>query len=334
ILGYAPDGFDRFDQWNAIVHPEDLPGCQAVWDTEPMTWALEYRVRRGDGSWAWIQDRGRRTSPSDGDPTPGVFSILTDVTERHGLEERLRQLDRLEVAGDLAAGLAHHFNNLLTGVVGYVQLVREATPPGDLQRDLDTALEVANRAAQLTRQMLAFGRREMLVPELLDAGEAIVRFAPTLAAMLPPEVVVVTSREQGDGRVRIERRLLEQILTNMAVNAVEAMPGGGRLSVATSVVAREAASLADGVELVPGRYARIEVADNGIGMDSATAARVFEPFFTTKGPASGIGLSLSAVYGVVRQLGGTIEVRTQPGVGTTFVIDLPLVDEASSTTTA
>jgi PAS domain S-box-containing protein len=325
ILGYAPDDFDRFDQWNAIVHPGDLPACRAVWDAEPATWVLEYRVRRADGSWAWIQDRGRRTSPSGGS-TSGVFSILTDVTERHELEERRRRLDRLEVAGDLAAGLAHHFNNLLTSVVGYVQLVREATPPGDLQRDLDTALEAANRAAQLTRQMLAFGRREMLVPELLDPGEAIERFVPALRAWLPPAVTIATSRGPGEGRVRIERRLLEQILTHLAVNAAEAMPSGGRLSLATSIVAREAAVLADGLDLQPGSYARIEVVDNGIGMDAATASRVFDPFFTTKGPATGIGLNLSATYGVVRQLGGMIEVETQPGVGTTFIIDLPVVD--------
>jgi signal transduction histidine kinase len=144
--------------------------------------------------------------------------------------------------------------------------------------------------------------------------------------MLPPAVVVVTSRGPGEGRVRIERRLLEQILTHLAVNGAEAMPGGGRLSLATSVVAREAALLADGLELRPGRYARIEVADNGIGMDAATASRVFDPFFTTKGPATGVGLNLSATYGVVRQLGGTIVVETQPGLGTTFLIDLPVVD--------
>ena len=448
ILGYDPATFTAFDDWNRIVHPDDLPRCRAVWDANPATWAIEYRVRRSDGAWIWIADRGRRT-PGAADRGAGVFSIIVDVTERHlaaariaasearlrriydadlvglatvdargvvtesnayftrmvgvdpglgeseptvaaltgdpelraaieaaitqrdegtaapreatlirrdgspvealvavsradragaaflvaldvtemrSLETRLRQLDRLQAVADLTGGLAHHFNNILTGAIGYAELARSAMPPGQARDDLDTSLANSQRAVALTRQLLAFGGREMSTPETIDAREVIDSLRPRLASQLPKEVAIEVRSCEAPCVVRFERRRLERVLNNVVANAGDAMPDGGRLTITTTIVVREGGPLADGTVLAPGPYVRITVTDTGVGMDDETLARVFEPFFTTKGPSRGVGMGIPATYGLVRQAGGIVEFTSSPGAGTTVSIDLPIAE--------
>ncbi|HEY5629959.1 MAG TPA: PAS domain-containing protein [Candidatus Limnocylindrales bacterium] len=330
ILGWDPDALDNFDDWNAIVHPDDLPGCRAVWDAQPEVWTLEYRVRHADGRWVWVRDRGRRT-PVSGSRPGGVFSLITDITELRALGERARQAERLEATAALASGLAHHFNNLLFAVSGYLEMaIDEAERPqarADLEADLRAARQAADRAAGLIRQLLAFARAEAGPVHVIDAAVAVRVIAPVLAAVLPPGVEVAIDAPAALG-VRFERGTLDQILTTLARNAGEAMPDGGRLSISVCAVDRPARPMADGVDLPAGRYARIAVADTGIGMEPEVRGRVFEPFFTTKGPGAGLGMSLPAAYGLVRQAEGTIEVVSGPGRGTTVTIDLPLQDDA------
>jgi two-component system cell cycle sensor histidine kinase/response regulator CckA len=253
---------------------------------------------------------------------PAAVLRLTDLRPLRVLEERLAQAQRLQSVGQLAAGVAHDFNNLLTAILGAVEAL-EPRLDGDAGEDLAHVRQAAERGAGLVRQLLAFGRQQTLQPRLLALNDTVRRSANLLACMLGGLTTLALELEEPGCQIRIDPVQLDQVLMNLAANAQNAMPGGGTLTIATSrrqVLAPER----DGADSIPpGRYAVIEVRDTGAGIPPDVLPHIFEPFFTTRRAAGGTGLGLATVHGIVRQSGGFLAVRSQPGRGTAFRITLP-----------
>jgi PAS domain S-box-containing protein len=276
----------------------------------------------------------------DGERAGRVWSFR-DISERvrdkkreHELEQEMRQAQKMEAVGRLAGGIAHDFNNLLTVISGYAAFLREALPEGDaLRADVVEIEQAARRAAALTRQLLAFSRRQVLMPKVLELNGVVQAMESMLRRLLGEDIDVRTSLDEALWPVKADPNQLEQVLVNLAVNARDAMPGGGVLRIATqNVLLDRATSGPDGVP--PGLYVRLDVGDTGHGMDEATRVRAFEPFFTTKEVGKGTGLGLSTVYGIVRQSGGAIDVESAPQQGTVFRILLPAVTTSPEETPA
>jgi PAS domain S-box-containing protein len=454
VLGYRPEELAEYDAWKRIVHPDDLPRCLVAWHAPEDAWDIEYRARRSDGTWVWLADRGRRIDQGDGRGT-GVFAVITDITERkraevdldeanaslarlagaieqtsesvvmtdvegrvtyvnpafervtgyrrdevlggnprilksgvheaafyeamwstlasgatwHGelvnltkdgrriredasispvrdesgrttgyvavkrditaereLEDRLLHSQRLEAVGQLAGGVAHDFNNLLAVMGGYGDLVAAGLEPGSPARaDMDEVLRAIERATALVRQLLAFSRRQVLTPRVVDPSAVIAGILPMLSQLLGEHITIATLHDPKAGCVLVDPGQLEQVIVNLAVNARDAMPDGGRLTISTSKVGAGRIP-GDGEAATTRECTRISVSDNGSGIDPATLEHIFEPFFTTKEAGRGSGLGLATVYGIVDQSGGTITVASTPGEGTTFTVDLPVVD--------
>jgi PAS domain S-box-containing protein len=257
----------------------------------------------------------------------GAVVGFIDITDRQALEDQLRQSQKMEAVGRLAGGIAHDFNNLLTAIVGFASCARdEAEPIGSQRQYAEQVLQAAAKATELTRQILAFGRKQVMSPAAVEVNGVIRNMGRLLARVLGEDVEVVFDLAHGELVTLADRAQLEQVMMNLWTNARDAMPRGGRLEVATRKVefdAQHAALL--GLE-APGRYVLITVADDGVGMDEATRGHIFEPFFTTKEMGKGTGLGLSIVYGIVRQHHGQIGVTSEPGRGTTFQIHLRLTD--------
>ncbi|MEW6281400.1 MAG: PAS domain S-box protein, partial [Candidatus Eremiobacterota bacterium] len=292
-------------------------------------WAGEVRTRRKDGSEFWERVVIAPVLAPDGRVTRAI-SWAQDITEQKRLDEALEearqqlvQAQKLEAVGRLAGGVAHDFNNLLTVITGNCELLRGQTADPEVVELLGEALGAARRGAALTRQLLAFSRQQPQEPVRVELNHALSGFAPILGRLIGEDVQLVLDLSPHEIPVEIEPTRLEQIVMNLAVNARDAMPDGGRLTIRTHPRTCEEPSDCGSCQLPPGCYAVMEVADSGMGMDEATQARLFEPFFTTKPPGQGTGLGLSTVYGIVRQLGGAIAVQSHPGEGTRFTILLP-----------
>ncbi len=253
--------------------------------------------------------------------------VAHDVTERLRLEQEMRQAQKMEAVGRLAGGVAHDFNNILAVIVGYSEALLRQCPPDDVQRQrrLSQMLRTAERGADLTRQLLAFGRRQVMQPKVLDLSKLLAEIDPMLRRLLGEDVSLVIRHGEALGQVRADHSQLEQVVMNLAVNARDAMPKGGRLSIETANIdVDEDLALLRSVK--PGRYVSIRVTDTGCGMDAATQARIFEPFFTTKPVGKGTGLGLATTYGILSQSDGTIHVDSTPGHGAVFTVFLPRVD--------
>ena len=254
-----------------------------------------------------------------------VIMSLTDVTDRNSLERQIRAAQRIEAIGNLAGGIAHDFNNILVVIEGYTNFLLEALPDGDTRRDDARAIQdAAQRAEGLTRQLLAFSRRQVADLKIVNLNRLVQEMDRMLRPLIGEDIGVVTALSEDLGLVEIDPTHVEQIILNLAVNARDAMPMGGKLTIETAN-ARLDESYADTKpsDVPPGDYVMLAVSDNGTGMDEETRLHIFEPFFTTKAPGKGTGLGLSTVYGIVKQAGGFIWVYSEPGQGTTFRIHLP-----------
>jgi PAS domain S-box-containing protein len=284
-------------------------------------------MRHRDGRAVLVEGVCARIDDDHGRPRY-LLATAHDVTDRERLERELHRAQRLEAVGRLAGGVAHDFNNVLTAIVGYTDFARSLASGTDLgvASSLDEIRKVADRAAGLTRQLLAFSRKQLLQPRVLDLNEVIRDAESLLRTLVGEDVEVVTSMEEGLGRIEIDPSRLEQVIVNLAVNARDAMPTGGRLSIATRNALLDEASAAGADPVAPGAYVVLEVADTGEGMDDETRGAIFEPFYTTKPVGQGSGLGLATVYGIVRQSGGRIEVESEAGAGSTFTIWLPRTD--------
>jgi PAS domain S-box-containing protein len=265
------------------------------------------------------------------DAPPQVIAMLEDVTERRRLESQLRQAQKMEAVGLLAGGVAHDFNNLLTVIFGHADAMSEGAREGDRhQANAEAIRAAAERAASLTRQLLAFSRQQQLTLRPVDLNNAVSSVTALLRRVIGEEIHLDLHLDPHVPHVHADVAQLEQILMNLAVNARDAMPTGGTLTLETRTVALDDTYAGLHIEVSPGTYVMLSVSDTGVGMDRATRARVFEPFFTTKGQGRGTGLGLSTVYGIVKQFGGSIWVYSEVGRGTTFKVYLPLADRAAT----
>jgi PAS domain S-box-containing protein len=256
----------------------------------------------------------------------GVICVVRDITAGKELEERLRQAQKMEAVGRLAGGVAHDFNNLLMVVLGYSKLLLERLDPGDpLHRHVEEIRTAGERGSSLTRQLLTFSRKQVTQPTVLDLNTVVTSMNAMLQRLIGEDIELVTKPGQAIGRVCADPGQLEQVLMNLVVNARDAMPQGGRLTIETRAVELDEAYAREHGAIRPGPYVALVVRDTGCGMDAETQAHLFEPFFTTKGLGKGTGLGLATVYGIIVQSGGTIEVKSQPGLGTTLIVYLPLV---------
>jgi two-component system cell cycle sensor histidine kinase/response regulator CckA len=257
---------------------------------------------------------------------PAGLVSVQDVSERKQLEDQLRQSQKIEAVGQLAGGIAHDFNNLLTAITGYSELLLEDLGVQDPRRqDLEEIRKAAWRAASLTQQLLAFSRKQVLQPQILDLNQVVGNAEKLLRRLIGENITLRTSLDASLGATKADPGQLEQVIVNLAVNARDAMPHGGQLLIETKNVDLDAAYAAAHAAVTAGPYVVLAVSDTGSGMDEATKARLFEPFFTTKEPGKGTGLGLSTAYGIVRQSGGFIWVYSEPGQGATFKIYLPRI---------
>jgi PAS domain S-box-containing protein len=297
------------------------------------------RLGRSSVDTSWIRADGSKVLVHIGADVPtdtgdAITGVVEDVTHRKRLEEQLRQAHKMEAVGQLAGGVAHDFNNLLTAILGYTAFLREdfANVPG-VRTDLDEVHKAATTAASLTAQLLAFSRKQVLKTQILSVNDVVDEMRNLLSRVLGEDVALVTNLSAEVPRVEADPVQLQQVLLNLAANARDAMPRGGKLVIETAINDIDA-SVLEKTALSPGRYAVISVTDEGCGMDRHTKARIFEPFFTTKGPAKGTGLGLATVYGIVKQSGGEIVCDTEIGQGTTFSIFLPATDRAALAATS
>jgi nitrogen-specific signal transduction histidine kinase len=263
------------------------------------------------------------------EPAIGAIVInVRDVSERISLQEQLTHASKMEGIGRLAGGVAHDFNNLLTAIVGYAQLLEARLESDSVSNaQAQRIMDAAGRATDLTRQLLAFSRRQILQPALLNLNNRVEGMESLLRHIIGEDIELKIVAAPDLALTRADPSQIDQVIMNLAVNARDAMPQGGRLSIATSNVYLDTAYADAHPEVAPGDYVMLAVSDNGVGMDAATRARVFEPFFTTKGPGRGTGLGLAMVYGIVRQSGGHIWLYSEPGKGSVFKIYMPATTE-------
>ncbi|KQP89601.1 MASE4 domain-containing protein [Methylobacterium sp. Leaf113] len=280
-------------------------------------------TRAGDGAERWIDVRGRLYRGADGRPAT-LAGVVIDTTDRREAEQRLNQSQKMEAIGQLTGGVAHDFNNLLTVIVGNLDMiVRRPDNAQRVERLATSAMTAARRGAEVTEKLLSFSRRQVLRPETVNPNHLLKDFQGLLQRAVGETVALILDLDAALDPVRLDPGQFESAILNLAVNARDAMPGGGTLTIRTqnlAVTPERRGALSD---LTPGNYVRVCVIDTGLGMDAATAARVFEPFFTTKDVGKGTGLGLSQVYGFARQGGGQVRVTSAPGQGTTITIDLP-----------
>jgi PAS domain S-box-containing protein len=330
LLGYEARQFIKDPGfWAAHVHPDDAPRVCAerprLFDEEHR--AQQYRFLHRDGTYRWIHDDLRLMRDSEGRPELLVGSWI-DITDSKELEAKYLQAQKGAEVERLAGGIAHDFNNLLNVIIGFSGLARDKLSTDDpLRRDLDLISDAGAKASDLTRQLLTFSRQQVLKPKVLDLNALITEFEVLVRRTIEETIEIHLALPSDLGGVRADSGHVEQVLMNLVVNARDAMPRGGRLTIETSNVVLDEAYAQAHMPARPGEYVLLAVTDTGEGMDEATRRRVFEPFFTTKG--QGAGLGLSTAYGIVKQSGGYIWVYSEPGLGSTFKVYLPRVGEAA-----
>ncbi|HYQ89971.1 MAG TPA: response regulator [Candidatus Binatia bacterium] len=323
------------EQWGdhySLYHPDGKRPLEK--DAHPLFRALcgervqdiEVLIRRKDGQARSVLASGQPILGVHGQSL-GAVVALHDITDRKLLEGQLRQAQKLEAVGSLAGGIAHDFNNLLTVIGGYSAMVLSQLDPGDPKYGhVEEISKASDRAAAMTRQLLAFSRRQVLEPRVIDLNAIVTDIQKMLHRLLPANIEFVTEPSQDSNRIKVDPGQIEQVILNLVVNARDAMPEGGRLVVGTASVIVDDADRASHPDVAPGSYVVLAVRDSGSGMTAETQARIFEPFFTTKEVGKGTGLGLSTVYGIVKQSGGSIVVESELRAGSTFRVYIPKVE--------
>src|SRR5580704_7974022 len=332
MLGFSPaEWISNSSAWIDRVHPEDRESVLAVEDHFQKNRDLfqaEYRMFARDGTVLWFRDEAVMLPAAEDQPSL-MQGVMYDITERKRLEDQLLHSQKMEAVGLLAGGVAHDFNNLLMLIQAHNERLRAGLAPDDLAQKEYLGIEHAvTRAASLTGRLLAFSRKQVLQPKVMNLNEVLAEVAKMLERLIEKNIALRVVPGPQLRPIKADPGQMEQLIMNLAVNARDAMPQGGQLVIETKNAEFSDLDprLRDGA--VPGRYVMLTVSDTGVGMDSETLAHMFEPFFTTKEPGKGTGLGLPIVYGVVRQTGGWTHVDSQPGKGTTFEIYLPSAEEA------
>jgi PAS domain S-box-containing protein len=296
----------------------------ALKDKQPSV-SIEYQIARSDGSIRWIHDRGFQVRDATGQVVR-FTGIATDITEHKQLEAQLFQSQKMETVGKLAGGVAHEFNSILTAIIGQSELLASDLPTGSpLAKNAAEITAAADRAAALTRQLLAYGRKQLLRPTSLDLNQVIAGMEGMFRHLMGGDVDVRILCAPDLQSVKVDAGQIEQVIINIAINARDAMPQGGKLTLETSNIIFNGKSVGSFSDIKPGDYVLLAITDTGIGMNREVKARVFEPFFSTKDVGQGTGLGLATCYGIIKQSGGHINVYSEPGRGTTFKIYLPQV---------
>ena len=334
MLGYGALEVPRgYQEWLSLTHPDDTArvsrGFSAFVSSSTDVYATEFRMRCKSGDYIWVSCRAKVVQRNASGAPSRMMGTLSDVTDRKKLEEQFLQAQKLESVGRLAGGIAHDFNNLLTVINGYSRLLITGSQKSDPKlKQLEEIRKAGERAAELTKQLLTFSRKNISEPRLLNLNAAVTDCETILRRLTPDHIVFTASFEAKQDEVVIDPSQVQQVLMNLVVNACDAMPSGGSLTIHTANVA--AVPGADEVEdsqLASGIWVLLEVTDTGVGMDEDTVRHIFEPFFTTKEVGKGTGLGLSTVYGIVRRCGGMVRVESAVGGGTTFRIYFPVVSE-------
>jgi PAS domain S-box-containing protein len=333
VLGRDPAAFVGTDAL-ALLHADDVPAVreriQTLGGNPGAVISLEARFRSPDGDWRFVQGSlaNRLHDPS----VRALVLNFRDITPQRDLEVQFRQAQKMEAVGRLAGGVAHDFNNLLTVITSYGELLLEDLATGDPRRaDLEQIRKAAKDAAGLTRQLLAFSRQQVLEPTVLNLNAIVTGAEKMLKRLIGEDVDLLAITAADLGAVKADAGQIEQVIMNLVVNARDAMPDGGKVTIETANVELDAAYAAHHSVVPPGAYVLLSVSDAGVGMDEHTKAHVFEPFFTTKERGKGTGLGLATVYGIVKQSGGFVWVYSELGHGTTLKLYFPRVDERVET---
>jgi len=311
-----------------FVSPQGLEGLAEDYRRTGSLNGVEVQWKRKDGRVIIVRLSGSASVSTD-EPEEVLELIAEDITDRRQLEEQLRQAQKMDAVGRLAGGVAHDFNNLLMVINGYTEVLLEQMPKGSaMHHKVESIQQAADRAATLTRQLLAFSRKQLLELKVVDVNTVVGDMERLLRPLIGENIELITRLSPETGRTRADAGQLEQVIMNLVVNAKDAMPEGGKLTLQSSdVTVRQ--NFSEHRFIQPGRYAVISVADTGHGMDKETQSRIFEPFFTTKEKGKGTGLGLSTVYGIVKQSSGYVFAQSEVGTGTTFYVYLPRVEESA-----
>jgi len=334
MLGFSADEWlSDPGIWMRCIHEDDrqiaLAAEKRVQETGEL-YQAEYRMCARDGRILWFRDEAKLLEAPDGS-IPLMQGVLYDITEYKRLEDQLRQAQKMEALGQLAGGVAHDFNNLLMVIQAHADRILGQLPQTD--SSYADAVEIHNattRAASLTSQLLAFSRKQILQPKVLDLGAVLTEVGKMLERLLGATITLQLEIQPGIGKIKVDRSQLEQAILNLAVNARDAMPAGGTLAIQARNVHFSETQVWQHSSLPSGSYVALTISDTGVGIDPDAQSRIFEPFFTTKAPGKGTGLGLSMVYGVVKQSDGAITVESVLGRGTTFKIFLPKCDEEAA----
>ncbi|WP_209424377.1 PAS domain-containing protein [Pararhodobacter sp. SW119] len=319
--------------WREAVHPEDLQrtvqGFEEFLRGRAVRWRDSHRLKRGDGTWAHVEERVVALRDENGRALR-VIGSFDDVTERRRLEDQLRSAQKMESIGRIAGGIAHDFNNLLAVIMGNAELAMEDPDTARTEEFGTEIVQACQRGAELTRRLLSFARRSHLAPKVVNLNEVVTGMSRLISRAIPESIEMRTALTAGLWNTRADPTFVESSLLNLVVNARDAMPQGGRLTVETGNMRVSDSYVTERAEeLAPGRYVMLAVSDTGTGIAREIIEKVIEPFFTTKGPHLGTGLGLAMVHGFARQSGGALRIYSEPGVGTTVKILLPAEDDAA-----
>ncbi|MFZ5453362.1 MAG: PAS domain S-box protein [Thermodesulfobacteriota bacterium] len=332
LTGYPKEDFDsRRRKWSDLILADDLPEAKNELLEGLKTtgsYEKEYRIRKKSGEIIWVQVHGQ-IFLDDAGRIDFINGVIFDVTDRKKLEEQLLKSQKMEAVGRLAGGVAHDFNNLLTAIMGYSEMMMlDLRPEDPFHSYVEEITKAVNRGASLTNQLLAFSRKQILQPRVINLNDVVKDMDKMLQRLIGEDIELVTFIDQELGLVKADPGQIEQIIMNLVVNARDAMPRGGKLTIETANVYLDQAYVQGRADATPGPHVMLAVSDNGTGMDAETLSHIFEPFFTTKESGKGTGLGLATVYGVIKQSGGNIWVYSEPGQGTTFKVYLPRVEES------
>jgi two-component system cell cycle sensor histidine kinase/response regulator CckA len=328
LLGYTPEELEKTSVYEQI-HPDDQPAVKLAAEeakTSGNGRRVEYRIRHKSGEWRVMESTASAVCNAEG-AVEKLIIVNRDITERKHLEQQLLLSQRLEAVGKLSGGVAHDFNNILGVIIGYSEALQQMMPADDPMREaVDEIDKAGRRAAALTQQLLAFSRKQVLEPKVLDLNSIVADVEKMLRRLIGEDLELEIVPASALGRVKADRGQIEQVILNLAVNARDAMPHGGKLKIETMNADLNESDAKRLRYVIPGHYVMLQVSDTGTGMSAEIQSHIFEPFFTTKEQGKGTGLGLATVYGVVKQSGGYIWLESEVGKGSRFQVYLPRVE--------